>query len=358
MTVTEFFLKQNTKEIKEKFKEIKLDKYYNFPENLKAVCSMLNLEDDKKCNYFHVIKRRSTAEVYMGFNLPNPAAKHSPIYFKATYYITSAKGACSVSLGLESHIEIFKQVSTIFDDRKEYNNIEFRVWKESLPEIFDEKESDWDGNKKYYCLKNNLTPWDYYQGIYNYAEGVKPLLDMFVKATENGEFEKTWNKLKPHNKWERGHEIFHSMFFPVIMNDYYKAVKAGATPNLEDFTMLFAASDELGKNKIPGVDKLQEAFDKIAAFNSPNETIIEGFNYALNYAKQKYIVDNSLQKWANTYVEANKELLNEVNKLKEKISNKHNISTEWLRCTCLFRNEKEVKWDSDYIPENAYVVTR
>lgn len=354
MTVTEFFLKQTTKEIRDKFKEVKLEKYGDFPDNLKSVCKMFDLEDDKLCDHYFTIKRRSAAEVYLYFNLPNPADPKHPMYFQVEYYVKSAKGACKVSFSLEDHVDIFKKVSTIFDNRSEYNNIEFRVWKSSLPEIFDEKANEWNSKEKYYCLKDGLTPWDYYQAICKYAEGVKPLLDMFVEATENGMFERIWNNLKPHDKWERGHEIFHAMFFPVIMNDYYKAVTAGVKPSLEEFVMLLAVSDELGKKLIPDNDVLQEAFDKMSKFNSPKETILEEYNYAINHFREKHLFNDDLKKWNETYVNANRELLKEVDKLKQTISNKYNINTEWLRCVCLHRNEAEVKWDNDYIPENAY----
>ena len=237
--------------------------------------------------------------------------------------------------------------------KKHMNSLYLRLRFKGCWPYDDEKE--WDEKKKYYCLKNNLTPWDYYQAICKYAEGVKPLLDMFVEATENGMFERIWNNLKPHDKWERGHEIMHAMFFPVIMNDYYKAVTAGAKPNLEEFVMLLAVSDELGKKLIPDNDKLQEAFDKMSTYNSPKESILEGYNYALNHFREKHLLNDDLKKWNETYVNANRELLKEVDKLKQTISNKYNINTEWLRCVCLHRNAAEVKWDSDYIPENAYV---
>ena len=316
---------------------------------------MLNLENDKLCKYYHTIKRWSRAEVYMYFNLPNPLDEKHPMYFKVEYYVKSAKGACSISLVLESHVELFNKVSTIFDDRKEHNNIEFRLWKENLPEVFDEKKDEWDDKKKYYYLKDNLTPWDYYQALYKHAEEVKPLIDMFVTAAENGEFERTWNELKPHDKWERGKEMFHAMFFPCVMFDYYRAVKAGATPNLKDFVMLFSSSDELGKNKIPGVDKLQEAFDKMSRYNTTDDEVMQGFNYAINYFKEKHLLNDDLKKWCELYVEANKELLKKVNDVKQEISKKYNINENWLRCVCLFRDEKDVKWDNDYIPDNAYI---
>ena len=356
MTITDFFLKQTTKEIKNKFKEIKLDKYYDFPDDLTKLCKMFNLEDDKLCGHYFTIKRRSTTEVYMYFNLPNPLDEKHPMYFKVEYYVKSAKGACSISLGLESHIELFNKVSTIFDNRKEYNNIEFRLWKENLPEIFDEEKDEWDDKKKYYRLKEGLNPWDYYQALCKHAEEVKPLIDMFVTATENGEFERTWNELKPHDKWERGNEIFHAMFFPPVMYAYYKAVKAAnIVPNIREFVMLFSTSDELDMGKLPEAEKLQEAWNKMSGYKSTNEDIIEGFNYIIKRFEEKHLLNNDLKKWCELYVEANKELLKKVNGVKKEISKKYNINENWLRCVCFFRNEKEVKWDSDYIPDNAYI---
>ncbi len=355
MTITDFFLKQTTKEIKNKFKEFKLDKYYNFPDNLKELCKMFNLEDDKLCDHYYTIKRFSTTEVYMYFNLPNPLDKKHPMYFKVEYYVKSAKGACSISLRLENSIELFNKVSTIFDDRKEYNNIVFRLWKENLPEIFDEEKDEWNDKKKYYCIKKGLTPWDYYQALYKRAEEVKPLIDMFVTATENGEFERTWNELKPHDKWERGNEIFHAMFFPPVMYAYYKAVKAAnILPNIREFVMLLSTSDEFNMGKSPEAEKLQEAWDKMSGCKSTNEDIIEGFNYIINRFKEKHLLNDDLKKWCEIYVEANKELMKKVNDVKQEISKKYNINENWLRCVCLFRNEKDIKWDSDCIPDNAY----
>ena len=356
MTVTEFFLKQNLKDIRAKFKEVGLVKFNNFPGTLKNLCKLLDIEDDKVCYDYFVIKRWSRAEVYMYFHLPNPAQPCNQIDLKVSFYAKSAKAGCTITYALENHIEIFRQVSSIFDDRKEYNNIEFRVWKESLPEIFDEETEEWNDKKKFYKIKENLTIWDYYQAVYKYAEGVKPLLDMFVKATENGEFEKLWNKLNPRKKWNKGHETIKAMFFPPIMNRFYEAVRAGANPNLEDFVILFSVSDEVGKN-IPGNEKLQEAFKKSSKFNATNEEILDGYNFALDYFRQKYLMDDSFDIWNETYTKANKELIKEVKSLKKKISEKYNINEEYLECILSLDNPyvKEISWTRDFVPENAYV---
>lgn len=357
MTLTEFFLQQSLKDMRAKFKEVGLIKYNDFPENLKKLCSLLGLEDDKKCTHYYTIKRWSTAEVYMHFSLPNPAQPCKPMDLELEFYVKSAKAGCTITYGLESHIDIFHYVSPIFDDRREYNNIEFRVWKQCLPEIFNEEVDEWDKKKKHYPMKENLTAWDYYQAVCKYAEGVKPLLDMFVKATENGEFEKLWNKLNPRKKFNKGHEPFKAMFFPVVMNRFYEAVRAGANPNLEDFVILFAVSDEVGKNNIPGVEKLQEAFNKASKFNATNEEIFEGYNFALNYFRQKYMLDDSFDIWNKTYTDANKELIKEVKTLKKKLSEKYNINEEYLECILRLDNEfvKEISWNRDFIPQDAYV---
>lgn len=357
MTLTEFFLKQSLKDMRAKFKEVELINYKKFPENLECLCELLGLEDDKKCIHYHTIKRWSTAEVYMYFSLPNPAQPDYPMELNIDFYVKSAKAGCTITYSLEDHIEVFRKVSPIFDDRPEYNNIEFRVWKSSLPELFNEKEDEWDEKKKRYCLKENLTPWDYYQGVYKYAEDVKPLLDMFVKATENGEFEKLWNKLNPRKKWNNGNETFKAMFFPVIMDRFYLAVRAGANPSLEDFVILFAVSDEAAKNSIPGVEKVQEAFNKIVKFNATNEEILEGYHFVLDYFRQKYMLDDSFDIWNKTYTEANKELIKEVKAIKKTLSKKYNINEEYLECILSLDNEfvKKISWTKDFIPKDAYV---
>ena len=357
MTLTEFFLKQSLKDIRKKFKEVELINYKNFPENLEGLCELLGIKDDKMCRNYFVFKRWSTAEVYMYFSLPNPAQPDYPMEFKVEFFAKSAKAGCTITYSLEDHIEVFRKVSPIFDDRPEYNNIQFRVWKSSLPELFDEKEHEWEKKKKRYCLKENLTPWDYYQGVYKYAEDVKPLLDMFVKATENGEFVKLWNKLNPRKKWNKGNETFKAMFFPVIMDRFYLAVRAGANPSLEDFVMMYIASEEAGRDNIPGTEKLQEAFNKIVKFNATNEEILEGYNFVLDYFKQKYLLDDSFDIWNKTYTEANKELIKEVKAIKKTLSEKYNINEEYLECMLMLDEKyvKEISWTKDFIPEDAYV---
>ena len=55
MTILDFFFKQTPKQIKECFKNVGLDKYYDVPSNNEEFCKKFNLEDDKNvCIYYNV----------------------------------------------------------------------------------------------------------------------------------------------------------------------------------------------------------------------------------------------------------------------------------------------------------------
>lgn len=348
MTFTEFFLQQTTKQIKNKFREVGLDKYYNVPESINDFCKMFELENDGKCSHFYVIKRHSGAEVYFSFNLPNPGEPKQPIYFKGEYYITTAKGACSISRSTEQYVDLFEYVSPFFDEREEFNNIEYRAWASTIPGLCDSNYNSYN-RRTHYSIKSDKTYWDYYEAVCNVATEVKPLIDMFIQSTENGQFEKVWNSLLPHDKWHKGEEINHAMFFPVIMQDYYRIVKAGAQPNIEDFITFFAAINTIS-------DENRELFEKLT-FDNTDKEVMDAFTKIVTAFKQKYIIDDAFKKWNETYSKANKEMLDEINEMRERLSKKYGINKNWLRCVTFFDHKDEISWDGKDVPTDAYITT-
>ena len=352
MTVTDFFLKQTAKEIKEKFREVGLDKYYNFPESVKDLCKMFNLENKKELDHYFTIKRHSCAEVYTYFILPNTAYPDTPLRIEAHFYVTSSKGACSITRGLESHIDTIKKVSDIFDNRPDYNNIVFRVWNSRLPEIFDEIVDDFNEEKKYYKLKKEKTIWDYYEAVCEYTKEAIPIINAFIDGVKDGTVETIWNNILPNKKWVKGGECNKAMFFPVYVDMYNRVCKAGKEMSLTDFIYFMAALD---CNSIHTPESFIEQQDIINNRYSSNKEIIEAFDKIIKAFRENISENDDYKKWCDVYEKANKEMYDEVAALTNRISNKYNINTRWLEIFHMYyRNKDDIQWKRHNIPQDAY----
>ena len=346
-------MNQTTKQIKERFKEVNLDKYYNVPENAKQFCTMFGLEKDKIVDNIFVIKRHSTAEIYVYLNLPNPSFPECPIRFETAFYASSAKGACSITLGramnFYEHTSVFNKVTDIFDERKDYNNMTYDVYMSSFVEL-NKSYEDWDHSTRY-CLKDGKTLQQLYEAICEYVKTAAPLIKMVVESVQNGTLEKLWNTYMPRNKWNHGHEIEKAMFFPVILHRWHRAVCAGLEPNLSDFIKYFAAVNvyNIGNN---------DEKDPLIEWDSDDKEAVERFKYIVSNFNNKYLNNTAIDDWNKTYVKANKELIDEVKAIRSKLSQKYNINEKYLECYLKLADNpyiKEIVWSGTNVPEDAYV---
>ena len=141
MTLSDFFLKQTKKQIRECCKAVGLDKYRNIPSTIEEWCETFNLDRDDVIDYFHVIHRTrgSAAEVYVRFVLPNPVYPDCPIIFNSEFDFRTAKNGCTVSftriLDYHQDASVYKNHLEIFDDRPEYNDVSYNVFLSFLSDV-------------------------------------------------------------------------------------------------------------------------------------------------------------------------------------------------------------------------------
>lgn len=350
MTVSDFFLIQTTGEIKNQFEKIGLSNYKDVPDNVQDFCNKFNLLNDERCLNLYVHKRRSTAEISVYLSLPNPSFPECPIRISAEFYAKSKAKGCSITRGGvlisgDHNMNVFRKVSDIFDSRPDYNNIEYNVCIECLIDVR-EPVKDYNGNT-FYVLNKNKTLLDLYDSICRHVIGVAPLIKMFVSSTEDGSWEKMWDKLIPREKWNRGNEIMRGMYLASELSHWYRAVKAGIKPEIEEFVKYYIATCccQIGFSLRGPLDD----------WDSNDKDAVDLFEYILSEFDKKYIIDNSMDKWNNAYSGANKEFVDEVNLLRTRLSKKYNINEKYIEINNLSNNRKDFNWKAPNVPGDAYL---
>lgn len=349
MTISDFFLVQTTGEIKNQFEKIGLSNYKDIPVNIQSFCDMFNLLNDGRCRNFYVYRRRSTAEISVYLSLPNPSFPECPIEISVEFYAKSRPKGCLITRGgvlRSGHTNVFRKVSDIFDSRPNYNNIEYNVYMDWLIDVR-EPVKDYNGNIDHYILSKNKTLLDLYDSICRHIIGVAPLIKAFVSSTEDGSWEKMWDKLIPREKWNRGNEVMKGMSLASELSHWYRAVKAGIKPEIEEFVKYYIATCccQIGFSLRGPLDD----------WDSNDKDAVDLFEYILSEFDKKYIIDNSMDKWNNAYSGANKEFVDEVNLLRTRLSQKYNINEKYIDINHIFSNKKEISWTLPDVPSDAYL---
>ena len=339
MTIYDFFFTQTLAEIRQCFKNVGLVKYNDVPESINDFCNVFGLQPDKRVRYLHAIKRYSHCELYVHIEAENPVYPETALKFEPEYCISSGRNACSIkqvrAFGFHEYCEFFKQVSDIFDDRPEYNNIEFSAWASNFPDLFSKNGYD------EYDLDKSKTLENVFDAVVDYEKRIKPYIDAFVESTTNGEYEKIWNKYLPTEPWKRGDEIFRA-YPSVHVRTWMLLNEAGYSISLEDFIVLCVATSKkvLGDNT---GDLLSE----------DTELRVKSSIEAIKKYKTDFIDDTSYVDWCNIYKKANAEYYNKIQELCLEISKKYGINSKYVRNSSGFSFTAEFKGDT--VPEDAYI---
>lgn len=247
MKISDFFLKQTKKQIRECCKTVGLDKYRNMPSTIEEWCETFNLDQDDVIDYFHVIHRTrgSAAEVYVRFVLPNPVYPDCPIIFDSEFDFRTAKNGCTVSFTriLEYHEEtsVYKNHLEIFDDRPKYNEVSYDVFFSFLSDVSKPYQYDEYSKLRYVLKDEDITVWDVYQSVCKFTKTISPLLNSVIENFKDGSFIKKWNELEPARKWNTGHEPLMKMYWGFILTAWYRIMITGVKPAFSDYVKLFAA---------------------------------------------------------------------------------------------------------------------
>lgn len=345
MTLFEFFFNQTTKQIKERFREVGLEKYVDVPRNEKDFCKKFGLEPDERISISCWVED-SECKLYLYLTLPNIVYPSTPIKFSPKYYIKSRKGACTISAGgvfENKDCTFFEAVSDLYDDREEYNNIACRVEDEELSGVFDEKTSYW-GSEKYWVLGKDKTLSDVYDAVMDYASEMKPYIDKFIDSTKDGSYEKIWNKYLPNKPWKRGNEIF-KQYGSIHLKSWMLIDKYRAEDmSFDEFVLLHVATDKraLGDRTIE-------------VLRGHDRNRVKACLEAIEAYKKNFIDDNSFNEWCELYEKANQEFYKRFSAMKEAVSKEFGINPKYLNntdnCALGF-----MKFLGHSVPEDAHVL--
>ena len=342
MTILEFFYNQTTKQIKDCFRKVGLEKYINVPENADGFCKMFGLEPDARLHLFTIV-RGGQCELYVYFSVPNEVFPTTPIKFGVEYSINSCKGACSISIqdvfDESNECCYFSEVTDLYDSRDEYNNIECRVNKSDLHDVFEPK-GGW-GEREY--LSKQSTIKDVYDAVMKYAASVKPYVDAFMLSTKDGSYEKIWNKYLPNEPWKRGHEIF-KQYGALHVKSWMLLEQSGHKTSLEDFILLLVATDKLALG-----DRTGSVYDK------RDDVRINACLEAIESYKKNFIDDTSFNDWCELFERANREFYKRFTVLHEEVSREFGINKKYLNNTT-GRALAHMKFLGHEIPKDAYIL--
>lgn len=356
MTIFDFFTKQTEAQIQEAFRENGITSYLNVPKTKQSFCTLFNLENDENITVsVNIYKEDHLAEISCWSTFPNPQFPTCPISFDTEYHVTSKYKKCNVSRGqsmsFEQNVTICKEISDVFDKREQYHFVEYWVFLCYLHGIVDYFIREDNGRRKYY-LKSEYTIFDMYNEVCKHLNHIAPLIRMFLASVNDGSWEKIWNNLYPREKWNFGHEHFKEYFFPNAMAQWGRAVKAGIEPKIDDFVKYFIAT---------ACCKLDSEYNDDVMINwdeSTNSAVIERFKKILSDFDKKYILDESMNKWNNSYQMANNEFLSELETLKELIAEKYGINPKYIDVVAILKKTKDNHWFGTDVPEDAYITSK
>ena len=249
-------------------------------------------------------------------------------------------------LDYHENIPIFKDKSDFFDRREGYNTYEYNVWLFNLTDVIEPfvnglGEDDYRTQKH---VTNNLL----YEAICQHIKGIAPLIRQFVASTVDGSWEKIWNTFMPRRKWKRGSEQFWEIEFPLMMNDWFRVVKAGVEPVIQNFIKYF------------GIICVYKDFDKeqrqtIRNWLGKDEDAVSTFNELVKKFEDKYLNNNEMNRWNETYRNANTELISKVRAAIAEVSAKYKINPNHLDYVSISRVRGEINWFHTEVPNDAYL---
>jgi len=332
MTTYEF-LTQSPKEIGKALKAAGIDKYNAIPDDEKKLAKALNLEKDSRVNYYHTITRWSGTEWYIHFNLD---FGFGPKDFEVELYV---KGKCSVSYGriggYHTWVDIYDKLCPLFDDRKEYHNLEFRIEGNEYTPYVKGRHDD----KDYPTFDDNKPLAEYIDTITYLAIAYKPYIEAIEKTCFNGEYEKAYNKYH-FNPFVVGHMIItEDPGFSGCVHAMYNAQeKLDTELNIDQIQGLYRYlwlhiqeyrdfnNDTTGSVEKPLAAYVSELFhDKLSSEFTPDL-----LKQLLRLADEEGLVNKEKVSWDSVHLDANREFHFGIEKLKSELAEKYDIPDRYI----------------------------
>jgi len=333
MTLFDFFFNQTNKQIKDCFRKVGLEKHYDLSDNKEGFCRMFGLTPDSRVTTLYTSHAHGKGFIYVYLKVPNTVFPETPIEFELSYCICSCKGACTVSLmhvSTYDRFDYFKEVSDLYDDRPEYNNIKCSISLNELGDFADGLEVE---DLKFAKTK---TVKDVYDAIIDYALATKPYIVMFMQSTKDGSYEKFWNKYSPKDQFKRGKENIFKMFAPSQIKSWMLIERSGHKMSLEEFVLLNVATEKKALGDRTG-----------EVYSSDDNTRVKACLDLIDAYKNNYVEDTSFNDWCELYEKAYHKMRKRYAEEREKISKELGINQKYVGVFCK-------QWPQNYVPEDAY----
>lgn len=321
------FLTQSPKQIANALKAAGIIKYKDVPNSVDDLNKLLGLESDDRITYYQTITRGGGTEWYYHLSMDFGFGR------KRLEIELSVKGKTSVNYvevgGYHTNVDIYEKECPLFDDRPEYNNLEFRIeGKEYTPYA-----PGWD-NKPRPVFDNDKPLSEYIDTIARLSAEYKPFIEMAEKACFNGEYIKAHDRYN-FNPFKPGDEILGSgPSFGACVHAMHKAKHKYKTDlTMDDVHALHALM-------MRNVKEVQSFFRHGTA-KTRNVSLYQFFHEGdcdLSESDLKEMlkdakagkVDKEKNSWESTLLKANRELHHAIKSKKEELADKYKIPVDYL----------------------------
>ena len=200
MTIYDFFINQNVKQIQEACREKTwFETFHNVPGDLKAWCKLFKLDEDERVTNIYIYDGRGQCEltVYIDFDFGPIIGK---VNWGVEFAFTGRNKKVKVSFNgfINPHStgnpEVFHDKylpGTVTDEDKRYCDLGYDV---PLAMFADSNRKKEDCNDYYPIYDESNSPNVYVERIKQFLSDIGPFMQEFYDSLYNGEFAKQWAK--------------------------------------------------------------------------------------------------------------------------------------------------------------------
>lgn len=351
------FVTLSPKEIGKYLKEHNVNNYKDMPQSINEACKVLDLINDGTVTRWLTITRFGATEWYINVDI-DTKSESGKINLEIQYYVTKTSVVTYTTIGgFHKDVLIYEKECPLFDGRPEHNNLKFYIY-----------------GKQFIQYENDRAIFDNKKPLQQYIETIISLTQKYQKYIKqideicfNGEYQNIYNKFN-FEKFKNGGGILANEGAIGITSLINAACNAEDKFNIkltvEEIMALYAYTmkhkrkiEEYYKNKednnITIPIKVNKLFFINETFNDINDKDVKQW---IEIAYKECLDDEKQITWEKLYKKANKELHFAIEKIRQEIADKYQISTEYI--VPLRYNEKkdECRWGMREIPEEGKIL--
>lgn len=307
----DFLFNKSPKDIKNLVKSLGIKNPLEIKTDVKKFLNQFDLEDDPRVLYQSIWRRYSTTS--FRFSIEIPLSQTAKTYLLSGS-LNFSGSSCSVSLGpSEGSTTLISEYLGLFDNRKDYNNLEVNV---SFPNLTPELLGD-DLNLKRDCTFSQID-----REIQEYYTKISPKVKEYLEKCNDGTVESLWNTYNPRNPLRVGNAIFvgYSLDFEL----YLEFTEKIPGFNIEDLVIL-------GTN-LNGAGQKDSDIKKLMDPNTPDQGVISIWSKVKSGFLKKIRPTSNHSKWINSLVDSNLEFKQEIDRIRDEVARKYNINPRYLDC--------------------------